>query len=36
MIQEKKPNLPAKSLLILKITEVYECMPGTEAGKQIG
>lgn len=35
MIQEKKPNLPAKSLLILKITEVYDCMPGAEAGKQI-
>jgi len=34
MIHEKKPNLPAKSLLILKITEVYECMPGAEAGKR--
>ena len=36
MIHAKKPNLPAKSLLILKITEIYDCMPGTEAGKQIG
>lgn len=35
MIHEKKPNLPAKSLLILKITEVFDCMPGAGAGKQI-
>jgi predicted pyridoxine 5'-phosphate oxidase superfamily flavin-nucleotide-binding protein len=35
MIHEKKPNLPAKSLLILKITEVYECMPGADAGKRL-
>ena len=35
MIHEKKPNLPAKSLLILKITGVFECMPGAEAGKQL-
>ena len=35
MIQEKKPNLPAKSLLILRITEVFECMPGADAGKKL-
>ena len=35
MIHEKKPNLPAKSLLILKVTEVFECMPGAEAGKKL-
>ncbi|NLV27356.1 MAG: pyridoxamine 5-phosphate oxidase [Methanomicrobiales archaeon] len=35
MIQEKKPNLPAKSLLILNITEVFECMPGAEAGNKL-
>lgn len=35
MIHEKKPNLPAKSLLILKITGVFECMPGADAGKQL-
>ena len=35
MIHEKKPNLPAKSLLILKVTEVYECMPGAEAGRRL-
>lgn len=35
MIHEKKPNLPAKSLLILKVTSVFECMPGADAGKQL-
>jgi hypothetical protein len=35
MVQEKKPGLPAKSLLIMKIAEVYECMPGPTAGKKI-
>jgi predicted pyridoxine 5'-phosphate oxidase superfamily flavin-nucleotide-binding protein len=35
MVQEKKPGLPAKSLLIMKITEVYDCMPGPSAGKKI-
>ncbi|MFH0967737.1 MAG: pyridoxamine 5'-phosphate oxidase family protein [Methanobacteriota archaeon] len=35
MLHEKKPNLPAKSLLILKITSVFECMPGADAGKQL-
>lgn len=35
MVHEKKPGLPAKSLLILKITEVFECMPGPSAGKKM-
>lgn len=35
MVQEKKPGLPAKSLLIMKITEIFECMPGPTAGKKI-
>lgn len=35
MIQEKKPNLPVKSLLIMKITDVFECMPGAEAGRKL-
>jgi len=35
MVQDKKPGLPAKSLLIMKITEVYDCMPGPSAGKKI-
>jgi uncharacterized protein len=35
MIQEKKPSLCCKSLLILKITDVFECMPGADAGKRL-
>jgi predicted pyridoxine 5'-phosphate oxidase superfamily flavin-nucleotide-binding protein len=35
MVQDKKPGLPAKSLLVMKITEVYECMPGPAAGKKL-
>lgn len=35
MIHAKKPNLAAKSLLILKVTEVYDCMPGPSAGQKI-
>lgn len=35
MIHEKKPNLSAKSLLIFKITDVFECMPGADAGKKL-
>jgi predicted pyridoxine 5'-phosphate oxidase superfamily flavin-nucleotide-binding protein len=35
MVLDKKPGLPAKSLLIMKITEVFECMPGPAAGKKL-
>jgi hypothetical protein len=35
MVHEKKPGLPAKSLLVMKITEVFECMPGPAAGKKL-
>jgi predicted pyridoxine 5'-phosphate oxidase superfamily flavin-nucleotide-binding protein len=35
MVLDKKPGLPAKSLLIMKITEVFECMPGPSAGKKL-
>jgi hypothetical protein len=35
MVHEKKPGLPAKSLLIVKIDEVFECMPGPSAGKKV-
>ncbi len=31
----KNPNLPAKSLVVLKIAEVFECMHGANAGKKI-
>jgi predicted pyridoxine 5'-phosphate oxidase superfamily flavin-nucleotide-binding protein len=35
MVLDKKPGLPAKSLLVMKITEVFECMPGPSAGKKL-
>lgn len=35
MVNEKKPGLPAKSLLVMKVTEVYECNPGPHAGKKL-
>jgi predicted pyridoxine 5'-phosphate oxidase superfamily flavin-nucleotide-binding protein len=35
MVHDKKPELPAKSLLIMKVTEVFQCAPGPNAGKKI-
>jgi hypothetical protein len=35
MFHEKNPNLPAKGLVIIKITDVYNCMPGPGAGEKI-
>ncbi|MDD1680986.1 MAG: pyridoxamine 5'-phosphate oxidase family protein [Methanoregula sp.] len=34
-INRKRPELPARSLVIVKITEVYECKPGPTAGAKI-
>lgn len=34
-IKEKGAHYPAKGLLIVKITEVFECTPGSAAGKKI-
>jgi predicted pyridoxine 5'-phosphate oxidase superfamily flavin-nucleotide-binding protein len=34
-INAKNPALPARSLIILKITEVFECQPGPKAGSKI-
>lgn len=34
-IREKGPHYPAKGLLIVTITEVFECTPGSSAGKKI-
>jgi len=34
-IKEKGPHYPAKGILIVSITEVYECTPGSAAGKKI-
>jgi predicted pyridoxine 5'-phosphate oxidase superfamily flavin-nucleotide-binding protein len=34
MVKEKNPNLHCRSLLVLKVTDVYDCLPGPEAGKK--
>jgi uncharacterized protein len=34
-IKTKGPHYPAKGLLILKITEVFGCTPGPDAGKKV-
>jgi len=34
-IKTKNEKLPAKSLLIVKIMDVFECTPGATAGKKI-
>jgi len=35
MIKAKNEKFPAKSLLVLSITDVFECTPGAMAGKKI-
>ena len=35
MIKAKNEKYPAKGLLVLTITEVFECTPGASAGKKI-
>ena len=34
-INKKNPALPARSLIIVKISEVFECQPGPNAGSKI-
>ena len=34
-INKKNPALPARSLLIVKITDVFECKPGATAGTKL-
>ena len=34
-INAKNPAMPARSLIIVKITEVFECQPGPKAGYKI-
>ncbi len=35
MVHDKKPELPAKSLVIFTVTEVFSCVPGPDAGKSL-
>jgi len=34
-INAKNPAMPARSLIIVKITDVFECQPGPKAGSKI-
>lgn len=34
-LRQMNPDLPARSLVILEIDEIYECMPGNNAGQLI-
>ena len=34
-VNRKRPELPARSLIIVKITEVFECKPGPAAGSKL-
>ncbi len=35
MVKAKKPELPAKSLLVMKVAEVFQCAPGPTAGSKL-
>lgn len=35
MVKERKPTLECKGLLLMKITEVFDCRSGAEAGKRL-
>jgi predicted pyridoxine 5'-phosphate oxidase superfamily flavin-nucleotide-binding protein len=35
MVKERKPNLECKGLLIMKLTAVFDCRSGPEAGKRL-
>ncbi|MBP7411761.1 pyridoxamine 5'-phosphate oxidase family protein [Methanoculleus sp. 10] len=34
-MKAKSDKYPAKSLIVIKITDVFECTPGKEAGKKV-
>jgi len=34
-INAKNPAMPARSLIIVKITDVFECQPGPKAGSRV-
>lgn len=35
LVHAAKPGLPAKTLMEVKITEVFQCAPGPDAGKKL-
>lgn len=34
-VHSAKPGMPAKTLVVMKVTEVFQCAPGPDAGKKI-
>jgi predicted pyridoxine 5'-phosphate oxidase superfamily flavin-nucleotide-binding protein len=34
-VRAQKPDLPARSLIILKIAEIYQCLPGAGPGTRL-
>ena len=34
-VKAKKEEYPAKSLLVMKVTDVFTCLPGAESGKKL-
>lgn len=34
-VKSAKPDLHCKSLLVMKVTEVFDCMPGRSAGERL-
>jgi hypothetical protein len=35
MVKERKPTLECKGLLVMKVTDVFDCRSGAEAGKRL-
>ncbi|NLX46974.1 MAG: pyridoxamine 5-phosphate oxidase [Euryarchaeota archaeon] len=35
MVKERKPALECKGLVVMKVTEVFDCRSGAEAGKRL-
>ncbi|MDG6256345.1 MAG: pyridoxamine 5'-phosphate oxidase family protein [Methanomicrobiaceae archaeon] len=35
MVKKERPSFPAKSLIVVTITAVYDCTPGANAGAQL-
>ncbi len=35
VVHEIRSDLPARSLIVMRITEIYQCRPGNDVGKRI-
>jgi predicted pyridoxine 5'-phosphate oxidase superfamily flavin-nucleotide-binding protein len=36
LAQEIRSDIPARSLILMRITDIYQCRPGDDVGKKIG